>query len=62
MLMEGAGIQELEKILQVRGTKKADFPQLVKSIESKMWYFKRVTIFSILYYLRLSRLLKKYYF
>lgn len=38
MLMEGAGIQELEKILQVRGAKKTDFPQLVKSIESKMWY------------------------
>jgi hypothetical protein len=36
MLMEGAGIQELEKILQVRGAKKADFPQLIKSIELKM--------------------------
>jgi hypothetical protein len=35
MLMEGAGVQELEKILQVRGSKKTDFPALLKSIESK---------------------------
>lgn len=32
MLMEGAGVQEFEKIIGVRGAKKSDFPQLVKSI------------------------------
>lgn len=54
--MEGAGIQELEKILQVRGGKKADFPQLVKSIEAKniwlafIWmeyFFGNISLFEL---------------
>ena len=32
MMMEGAGLQELDKILQVRGGKRSDFPALVRSI------------------------------
>lgn len=35
MFMEGGTAQDLEKILQVRGGKKADFAALIKSIESK---------------------------
>ena len=35
MFMEGGSIQDLDRILQVRGSKKADFMALVKSIESK---------------------------
>lgn len=35
MFMEGGTVQDLERILQVRGSKKSDFSGLVKSIESK---------------------------
>lgn len=35
MFMEGGSVQDLERILQVRGNKKGDFSGLVKSIESK---------------------------
>lgn len=35
MFMEGGSIQDLERILQVRGSKKNDFSALIKSIESK---------------------------
>lgn len=34
-MMEGATVQDLEKILQVRGSKKSEFPNLVKSLENK---------------------------
>jgi hypothetical protein len=31
-MMEGATVADLEKILQVRGNKKSEFPNLVKSL------------------------------
>jgi hypothetical protein len=35
MFMEGGSVQDLERILLVRGSKKNDFTGLIKSIESK---------------------------
>lgn len=35
MFMEGGSLQDLERILQVRGNKKGDFAALAKSVESK---------------------------
>lgn len=35
MFMEGGTVQDLERILQVRGSRKNDFGALVKSIEAK---------------------------
>ncbi len=35
MFMEGGTVQDLERILQVRGSKKNDFSALAKSVESK---------------------------
>ena len=45
MFMEGGSVQDLDRILQVRGNKKSDFSSLVKSVESKnMWLHTHISI------------------
>ncbi len=47
MFMEGGSVQDLEKILQVRGAKKGDFTSLIKSIENKnSWLCMSKSLFS----------------